>query len=105
MTETEDTNFLLDCYRGVFARISYEPDSEKWIGRILDTEELLVFDGNTVEDALATFHAGVEECLKMSNGIFPTKSHTQTFSMIRYGIEERPFMEATREFLRKEGEL
>lgn len=98
-------SYLLACYKGIFARIYYEEQGKKWIGRVLDTEDLLVFDGDTIEEALETFHGGIEEYIKAASGVLPPQSHTQTYNMIRYGIEERPFMEAAREFLREEGEL
>lgn len=100
----EEQNFLLACYKGIFAKISYEEETDLWIGRVLDVEDLLVFTGHDIEDALNTFHAGVEEYIA-AGGTVKSGSHVQTYNMIRYGIETRPFMEEARRFLQEEGAL
>ena len=100
----EEQSFLLACYKGIFAKIVYEESDKKWIGRVLDADDLLVFTGKTIEDTLQTFHNGIEEYIAAA-GAIPSRSHTQTYNMIRYGVEARPFMETAREFLREEGEL
>ena len=100
-----EQNFLLAYYKGFFARISYDEPSTKWIGRVLDVDDLMVFDGDTIEEILATFHEGLETYLSVTGNLLPHQFHSQTYNMIRYGIEERPFMEAARELLHEEGEL
>ena len=74
------------------------------VGRVLDMEDLLVFDGTDLEDALATFHGGIEEYIKAAGGNIK-HGKTQVINMIRYGIEDRPFMDEAREFLKEDGEL
>ena len=97
-------NFLLACYKGFYARLWFDEASHKWVGRVLDMEDLLVFDGTDLEDALATFHGGIEEYIKAAGGNIK-HGKTQVINMIRYGIEDRPFMDEAREFLKEEGEF
>ena len=102
MTEND---FLLACYRGIFARIGYDDESKKWVGRVLDSEDVLVFSGDSLDDVLSTFHTGIEAYIEAAGGVVPNWGHTQTYNMIRYGVEVRPFMELARDFLREEGAL
>ena len=95
----QETNYLLACFEGFFAKISYSEEDKKWIGRILDVPDLVVFDGNTLEEALATFHNGI---LGYKLAHKPNPYHAQVLNMIRYGIEEPDFIDAARELLYSE---
>ncbi len=96
-------NFLLACYKDFYARIWFDEESEKWIGRVLDVEDLIVFDGKTLEEVLATYHSGIEELLKALDGItYKKRSNPQVLNLIRHGIEDPNFEEATRNFLNEE---
>ena len=96
-------NFLLACYKGIFARIWYDEESKKWIGRVLDTDgDILVFNGDSMEEAINTFHGGIETYIDAAGGTIPNWGHTQTYNMIRYGIETRPFMEMAQHLLEEE---
>lgn len=99
-----NNNFLLACYKGYYARIWFDEASQKWIGRVLDMEDLLVFDGDSLEDVLNTFHSGMEEYIKAADGPIP-HTNTQTINMIQYGVETHSFIDAARKFLQEEGEL
>ena len=100
-----EDNFLLACYKGIFARIWYEEESEEWVGRVLDADDILVFNGTSLDDVLRTFHGGIDEYIKAAGGTIPNWGHTQTYNMIRYGIETRPFMDLARNLLHEEGEV
>ena len=101
MYNTEkETNFLLACFHGFFAKISYYEEKKKWTGRVLDTQDLIVFDGDTLEEALTSFHGGIQEYRNAGNE--PNPYHAQTLNLIRHGIEEPDFMDAAREFLDEE---
>ena len=98
-----ENNFLLACYKGIFARIWYDEESKKWIGRVLDSPEtILVFNGDSMEEAVTTFHGGIEAYIESSGGTIPDWGHTQTYNMIRYGVEVRDFMECARHLLSEE---
>ena len=90
-------SFLLACYKGFFARIFHEDG--KWIGRVLDMEDLLVFDGKTIEEALETFHAGIEGYIIAAGGTIKPHAKTQIINMIRFGIENPDFDEEAKKFL------
>lgn len=94
-----EQNFLLACYKDFYARIWYDEEEKKWIGRVLDSEDILVFDGTTLEDVLSTFHGGIEAYIEAAGGTVPKRTHAQVMNMIRFGIEERPFMDAAKELL------
>ena len=90
---------MLACYKDFYARIWYDEEEKKWIGRVLDSEDILVFDGTTLEDVLSTFHGGIEAYIEAAGGTVPKRTHAQVMNMIRFGIEERPFMDAAKELL------
>lgn len=93
----DKTNFLLACYQGFLAKISYYEEKKKWTGRLLDSQDLVIFDGDTLEETLETFHEGIEEYKKTGKKSSPY--HAQAVNLIRHGIEEPDFIETAREFL------
>lgn len=94
--------FLLAYYKSFFARIWFNEEQQKWVGRILDVDDLIVFDGKTLEEALATFHSGIEEYMKASGGIVECRANTQVINMIRWGLETPDFEQAAENFLNEE---
>ena len=94
--------FLLAFYKGFYARLWFDAETQKWVGRILDSDDLMVFDGTSLEDALATFHGGIEEYIKISGERTGRQSKTEVLNMIRWGTEMPDFETAALEFLQEE---
>jgi len=99
----ENNNFLLACYKGFFARIEYDEASEAWIGRVFDTQDLIVFSDTTLERTLATFHAGTDEYLKNPDNHAP-EYRSSALNLVRYGIEDPSFIEEAKEAMQEEEE-
>ena len=69
-------NFLLSCYKGFFARIEYDEKNQKWIGYVLNSEDAtIVFDGDTLEELLATYHSGINQYNKTAPPFDPHIIH------------------------------
>lgn len=93
-----EENYLLAYYKKFFARIWFDDASDMWIGRVMDTDDVLVFDGKTLEEALSTFHGGIEEYIKNAGGAIKGRN-TQVLNLIRHGMENPDFINAARELL------
>jgi predicted HicB family RNase H-like nuclease len=50
-------------YKGYTARIEVDPDAKVLAGRVLDLRDVIVFEGETVEDIEQQFHASVDDYL------------------------------------------
>jgi predicted HicB family RNase H-like nuclease len=70
-------------YKNYIAQI--EPDLEDGIlvGRVLNTRDIIAFHGNTIAEAIESFHAVVEEYLLdcKQRGIVPNKPYSGRFNL------------------------
>jgi len=70
-------------YKGYIAQI--EPDLEDGIlvGRVINTRDIIGFHGNTISEAIAGFHAVIEEYLEdcQKKGIEPNKPYSGRFNL------------------------
>lgn len=90
-------NFLLACYNGFFSKIEYSEEKKLWIGYVLDVDDLLMFSGETLEDALQTFHSGIDEYSKVVDLNSQTKDNVEVINLIRYKNENHPLEEIIKE--------
>ncbi len=51
-------------YKGYEAIIKYSDEDETFVGEVINTRDLLVFDGNDVSEVEASFHAVVDEYIE-----------------------------------------
>ncbi len=50
-------------YKDYVAVIRYSEEDETFVGEVINTYDVLVFDGSTVDEVRSSFHAVVEEYL------------------------------------------
>ena len=51
-------------YKGYEAVVKYSDEDETFIGEVINTRDMLIFDGNDVTEVERSFHAVVDEYLK-----------------------------------------
>ncbi len=51
-------------YKNYEAAIKYSDEDETFIGEVVDTSDILVFDGATAEEVKESFHAVVDEYIE-----------------------------------------
>ena len=90
-------NFLLACYNGFYAKIEYSEEKQKWIGYVLDMEDLLMFSDKTLDGVLVTFHMGIEEYLKENHPGEIYKDNIDVINLIRHGSENHCLTEIIKE--------
>ena len=70
-------------YKGYEAVIKYSDDDETFIGEVINTQDILVFDGEKVSEVEKSFHAVVDEYLDdcVAEGKDPNKPFSGQFLM------------------------
>lgn len=70
-------------YKGYEAVIKYSDDDETFIGEVINTQDILVFDGENVSEVEKSFHAVVDEYLDdcVAEGKDPNKLFSGQFLM------------------------
>ena len=84
-------------YKNYEASIKYSDEDETFIGEVVNTYDILVFDGATVEEVKESFHAVVveyiEDCQK--EGKEPQKPFSGKFmTRINPALHQRVFIKA-----------
>ncbi|MCF6320048.1 MAG: type II toxin-antitoxin system HicB family antitoxin, partial [Proteobacteria bacterium] len=51
-------------YKGYEAVVKYSDEDETFVGEVINSHDILVFDGNTVDEVNESFHAVVDEYLE-----------------------------------------
>jgi predicted HicB family RNase H-like nuclease len=51
-------------YRGYEAVVRYSDEDETFVGEVINTRDMLIFDGNDVAEVEQSFHAVVDEYLE-----------------------------------------
>jgi predicted HicB family RNase H-like nuclease len=51
-------------YKGYEAVVKYSDEDETFIGEVINSQDILVFDGDTVDEVRQSFHAVVDEYLE-----------------------------------------
>ena len=97
-------NFLLACYNEFFSKIEYSEEKKLWIGYVLDVDDLLMFSGETLEDALQTFHSGIDEYSKVVDLDSQAKDNVEVINLIRYKNENHSLEEIMKEMENFESE-
>ncbi len=70
-------------YKGYEAIIKYSDEDQTFIGEVINTRDILVFDGNDVAEIETAFHAVVDEYLEdcKAEGKQPNKPFSGQFVM------------------------
>lgn len=70
-------------YKGYEASVTYSDEDQTFIGEVINTADILVFDGNDVAEIEASFHAVVDEYLEdcKVEGKEPNKAFSGQFVM------------------------
>ena len=70
-------------YRGYHAKIEYSPEDETFIGQVFGVADTLVFDGQSIEELRAMFHASVDDYLELCRtiGKEPDREYRGTFNV------------------------
>lgn len=84
-------------YKGYEAVIQYSDEDETFIGEVVNTSDILVFDGSTVDEVKESFYAVVDEyivdCLK--EGKKPQKPFSGKFmTRINPSLHQNVFIRA-----------
>lgn len=68
-------------YKGYEAIIKYSDEDETFIGEVINTQDILVFDGETVDEVRESFYAVVDEYLEdcEREGVKPQKPFSGQF--------------------------
>ena len=70
-------------YRGYIARIEPDLDDEILVGRIINTRDIIGFHGETISQAVESFHAAIDEYLEdcRQRRIDPNKPYSGKFNL------------------------
>ena len=70
-------------YRGYHAKVEYSPEDEAFVGRVFGVADTLVFDGQSVEELQAMFHASIDDYLELCReiGKEPDREYRGTFNV------------------------
>ena len=70
-------------YKGYMARIEPDFDDGILVGRVINTKDIIGFDGKTISEAIEGFHAVIEEYLEdcRVRGIDPKKPYSGKFNL------------------------
>lgn len=52
-------------YQGYHAKIEYSAEDESFVGRVIGVNDVLLFDGETVDELTAVFHEMIDDYLEM----------------------------------------
>lgn len=51
-------------YRGYEAIVEYSEEDQTFIGRVINTHDILIFDGSSATEAESSFHAVVDDYIE-----------------------------------------
>ena len=70
-------------YKGYEAVIKYSDEDETFVGEVINTQDILVFDGSNVNEVTLSFHAVVDDYLNdcKAEGREPNKPFSGQFLM------------------------
>ncbi len=70
-------------YRGYHAKVEYSPEDGAFVGRVFGIADTLVFDGQSVEELQAMFHASIDDYLDLCQeiGKSPDREYRGTFNV------------------------
>ena len=84
-------------YKGYEAIAKYSDEDQTFIGEVINTRDILVFDGNDVAEIEASFHAVVDEYLADCQGQnkVPNKPFSGQFVMrVKPDLHRRLYLKA-----------
>jgi len=70
-------------YKGYESVIKYSDEDETFVGEVINTQDILIFDGNSILEIEASFHAVVDEYIEdcMAEKKQPNKAFSGQFVM------------------------
>ncbi len=70
-------------YKGYIAKIEPDLDDGILVGRVINTRDIIGFHGETVSQAIESFHSAINEYLEdcKQKGINPNKPYTGNFNL------------------------
>ena len=70
-------------YKGYHAKVEYSPEDEAFVGKVFGITDTLVFDGRSIEELQAMFHASIDDYLQLCHeiGKQPDQEYPGTFSV------------------------
>ncbi len=84
-------------YKGYEAIIKYSDEDETFVGEVINTRDILVFDGNNVSEIESSFHTVVNEYIQdcKIEGKEPAKPFSGQFVMrVKPELHRRLFVKA-----------
>lgn len=84
-------------YKGYEAVVKYSDEDETFIGEVINTSDILVFDGDSVEEVHNSFRAVVDEYIEdcMNEGKKPQKPFSGQFmTRINPALHQNLFIKA-----------
>lgn len=75
-------------YKGYHAKVEYSPEDDTFVGQVFGVADTLVFDGQSIEELQAMFHASVDDYLELCKeiGKEPDREYRGTFN-VRVPVE------------------
>lgn len=70
-------------YKGYIARIEPDLDDGVLVGRVINTHDIIGFHGQTISEAIESFHAAIDEYLEdcQQRAIDPNKPYSGKFNL------------------------
>ena len=70
-------------YKNFVAYIEPDLEDEILVGRVINTRDIIGFHGNTISEAIESFHAAIEEYIEdcQKKGISPNKPYSGRFNL------------------------
>ena len=84
-------------YKGYEAVIKYSDEDETFIGEVINSQDVLVFDGQNVDEVKQSFHSVVDEYLEdcAHEGINPKKPFSGQFiTRLKPTLHQKLFISA-----------
>lgn len=75
-------------YKGYHAKVEYSPEDDTFVGQVFGVADTLVFDGQSIEELQAMFHASIDDYLELCKeiGKEPDREYRGTFN-VRVPVE------------------
>lgn len=70
-------------YKGYIASLETDIDDGILVGRVINTRDIIGFHGQTISEAIESFHAAIDEYLEdcQERGIDPNKPYSGKFNL------------------------
>lgn len=70
-------------YKGYHAKIEYSSEDKAFVGEVVGIDDMLVFDGQSVQELETMFHASIDDYLELCReiGKEPNKEYRGTFNV------------------------